>query len=75
MIIKMEAKVKTIYVKPLTEVFTMEKAPFVMTSVGGTNEDAGNGGIIGGESKISFSWTFQDREGFGSDVLDNSWDD
>ena len=74
MIRKMEAKVKTIYVKPLTEVFTMEKAPFVMTSVGGSNESAVDGGTYG-DAKVSFSWTFQDREGFGSDVLDNSWDD
>lgn len=69
---KMEERAN--YVKPLTEVFTMEKAPFVMTSVGGTNEDAVDGGTYG-DAKVSFSWTFQDREGFGSDVLDNSWDD
>ena len=69
---KMEKRAN--YVKPLTEVFTMEKAPFVLASFGGSNEGAVNGGTYG-DAKVSFSWTFQDREGFGSDVLDNSWDD
>ncbi|MBR1468618.1 MAG: hypothetical protein IJ605_00670 [Prevotella sp.] len=67
-------KMRKSYTKPITELTQMEKAPFVMVSVGGTNDDAGNGGIIGGESKISFSWTFQEREGIESNYLDNSWD-
>lgn len=74
MIRKMEAKVKTIYVKPLTEVFTMEKAPFVMVSA---DSDAGTGtwgGSLGNESKSFFSWSYEEREGIQSDKLTTDWE-
>ena len=74
MIRKMEAKVKTIYVKPLTEVFTMEKAPFVMVSA---DSDAGTvtwGGSLGDEAKSFFSWSYEEREGIQSDKLTTDWE-
>lgn len=77
MIRKMEAKVKTIYVKPLTEVFTMEKAPFVMASIfgdPGTTDNEGTGEIIGGDAKGFFSWSYEEREGIGSDKLTTDWE-
>lgn len=75
MIRKMEAKVKTIYVKPLTEVFTMEKAPFVMVSGDG---DAGTG-TWGGDANLEeakgfFSWSYEEREGIQSDKLTTDWE-
>lgn len=75
MIRKMEAKVKTIYVKPLTEVFTMEKAPFVMVSA---DSDAGTstwgGDVNPEEAKGFFSWSYEEREGIQSDKLTTDWE-
>ena len=75
MVRKMEEKVKTIYVKPSTEVISMEKAPFVMVS---GNGDAGTGTWGGGanleEAKGFFSWTYDEREGIQSDKLTTDWE-
>lgn len=73
----MEEKVKTIYMKPSTEVISMEKAPFVMASIFGNpgkTENAGEGEIIGGDAKGFFSWSYEEREGFGSDKLTTDWE-
>lgn len=69
---KMEKRAN--YVKPLTEVFTMEKAPFVMVSA---DSDAGTGtwgGSLGNESKSFFSWSYEEREGIQSDKLTTDWE-
>ena len=80
MIRKMEEKVKTIYMKPSTEVISMEKAPFVIASMfgdPGTTNNEGNGEIIGGtggDAKGFFSWTYDEREGIQSDKLTTDWE-
>lgn|GEM_PF-3557268 len=70
---KMEKRAN--YVKPLTEVFTMEKAPFVMVS---GNGDAGTG-TWGGDANLEeakgfFSWSYEEREGIQSDKLTTDWE-
>lgn len=70
----MEEKVKTIYMKPSTEVISMEKAPFVMVS---GNGDAGTGtwgDSLGDEAKSFFTWSYEEREGIGSDKLTTDWE-
>ena len=66
---------KKLYIKPLTELTQVEKSPFVMTSIGGEHNPVEDGGIVGGEGKSFFSWTFQNREGIEPNTLNKSWDD
>ena len=68
----MEKKETKIYIQPMTEIFLAKSSHLILTSFGGDAGGAGDGGTIGGESKVFDSWEFHDRLDIPSDKLDNT---